>query len=344
MLRTFPLPEGMRGLQGGKMSLAFVFPGQGAQTVGMGRELAETCPAARTVFEEVDEALGENLSALIWEGDAEMLTLTENAQPALMATSMAVVRALEAEGIDVTVADYVAGHSLGEYSALCAAGAIKLADAARLLRLRGNAMQAAVPVGEGAMAAVLGLDCDAVAEVAERAARGGVCEVANENDPAQNVISGSKEAVEHAVELAKEAGAKRAVMLPVSAPFHCSLMTPAAATMARALGDIEIAEPRVPVVANVLAAEATDPSVIRSLLVDQVAGRVRWRASVEWMAGHGVQEFWELGAGRALSGMIRRTSRDANTRAIGTASEVAEAATSRQNACKAGSNQGRRHV
>ena len=311
------------------MSLAFVFPGQGAQTVGMGRDLAEACPAAKAVFEEVDEALGEKLSALVWEGDAEVLKLTENAQPALMATSMAVVRALEAEGIDVTVTDYVAGHSLGEYSALCAAGAIKLADAARLLRLRGKAMQAAVPVGEGAMAAVLGLDCDAVAEVAGRAAQGGVCQVANENDPMQNVISGSKEAVERAVELAKDAGAKRAVMLPVSAPFHCSLMAPAAAKMAQALGDVEIAQPKVPVVANVLAAQAMDPTLIRSLLVDQVAGRVRWRASVEWMAERGVTEFWELGAGKALSGMIRRTARDATTRAVGTAREVAEAAASR---------------
>ena len=312
-----------------RMSLAFVFPGQGAQTVGMGRDLATACPAARAVFEEVDEALGEKLSALVWEGDAEVLKLTENAQPALMATSMAVVRALEAEGVDVTAADYVAGHSLGEYSALCAAGAITLTDAARLLKLRGKAMQAAVPVGDGAMAAVLGLDCDAVEEVAARAAQGGVCQVANENDPMQNVISGSKEAVERAVEHAKEAGAKRAVMLPVSAPFHCSLMTPAAATMAQALGDVEIARPRVPVVANVLAADAAEPSVIRSLLVDQVAGRVRWRASVEWMAGHGVTEFWELGAGKALSGMIRRTAREAGTRAVGTAREVAEAAASR---------------
>ena len=311
------------------MSLAFVFPGQGAQTIGMGRDLAEAFPAAKAVFEEVDEALGEKLTALVWEGDAEVLKLTENAQPALMATSMAAVRALETEGIAVTVADYVAGHSLGEYSALCAAGAITLVDAARLLRLRGKAMQAAVPVGEGAMAAILGLDCDAVAEVAERATQGGVCQVANENDPMQNVISGSKEAVERAVELAKEAGAKRAVMLPVSAPFHCSLMTPAAAKMAQALGDIEIAHPKVPVVANVLAAEATDPSVIRSLLVDQVAGRVRWRSSVEWMAKHGVTEFWELGAGKALAGMIRRTVRDATTRAVGTAGEVAEAAASR---------------
>ncbi len=311
------------------MSLAFVFPGQGAQTVGMGRDLAEASQAARAVFEEVDEALGEKLSALVWEGDAEVLTLTENAQPALMATSIAAVRALEAEGVDVADAGYVAGHSLGEYSALCAAGAIALSDAARLLRLRGKAMQAAVPVGEGAMAAILGLDCDAVTEVAERAVQGGVCQVANENDPMQNVISGSREAVERAVEHARRAGARRAVMLPVSAPFHCSLMSPAAATMAQALGDIEIAQPRVPVVANVLATAATDPSLIRSLLVGQVAGRVRWRESVEWMAEHGVTEFWELGAGKALAGMIRRTVRNATTRAVGTASDVAEAVASR---------------
>ncbi len=314
------------------MGLAFVFPGQGAQAVGMGRDLAQAYPAARAVFEEVDEALGEGLSELAWEGDAEVLTLTENAQPALMATSMAAMRALEAEGVGVSDADCVAGHSLGEYSALCAAGAIRLADAARLLRLRGKAMQAAVPVGEGAMAAVLGLGCDAVAEIADRAAQDGVCQVANENDPLQNVISGSGEAVERAVTLAAEAGARRAVTLPVSAPFHCSLMAPAAARMEQALGAVEITQPRVPVVANVRAAGVTDPTLIRSLLVSQVAGRVRWRASVEWMAGRGVTEFWELGVGRALSGMIRRTVRDAKTRAVGTAGEVAEAAASRQDA------------
>jgi [acyl-carrier-protein] S-malonyltransferase len=308
------------------MSLAFVFPGQGAQTIGMGRDLAEAYPAAKAVFDEVDEALGQKLSALIWEGDAETLTLTENAQPALMATSMAAIRALETEGVEVTSAAFVAGHSLGEYSALCAAGSFTIADTARLLRIRGRAMQAAVPVGEGAMAAILGLDFATVAKIAQRATEGEVCQVANENDPMQSVVSGNRAAVERAVELAKEAGAKRALMLPVSAPFHCALMTPAAAEMARALDAVEIAEPKVPLVSNVLAAGVTNPALIRSLLVDQVSGRVRWRTSVEWMAEKGVTEFWEIGAGKALSGMIRRIEKDAVTRAVGTAADVAEAA------------------
>ena len=311
------------------MSLALVFPGQGAQTVGMGRDLAEAYPAAKAVFDEVDEALGEKLSDLVWEGDAETLTLTQNAQPALMATSMAAIRALEAEGFDVGAAAYVAGHSLGEYSALCAVGALELADTARLLRLRGEAMQRAVPVGEGAMAALLGLDSAAAEDVAEAAAEGQVCQVANENDPMQNVISGNRAAVERAVALAKEAGAKRAVMLPVSAPFHCALMTPAAAEMAEALDTVEIRDPKVPVVANVLASEVTDGTVIRSLLVDQVSSKVRWRASVEWMANQGVTEFWEVGAGKALSGMIRRIAKEAELRQVGTADGVAEAAASR---------------
>lgn len=310
------------------MSLAFVFPGQGAQTIGMGKDLADAYPAAKAVFEEVDEALGEKLSALIWEGEQETLTLTENAQPALMATSMAAMRALEAEGVDVTAADYVAGHSLGEYSALCAAGSISIADAARLLRIRGRAMQNAVPVGEGAMAAILGLSFEEVAKVAQLATKGEVCQVANENDPMQNVVSGNRAAVERAVELAKERGAKRAVMLPVSAPFHCALMTPAAAEMARALSEVDIVPPKVPVVANVLAAAVHNAALIRSLLVDQVSGRVRWRTSVEWMSHHGVTEFWEVGAGKALSGMIRRIAKDAETRQVGTAAEVAEAAAS----------------
>lgn len=308
------------------MSLAFVFPGQGAQTIGMGRDLAEAYPAAQAVFDEVDAALGEKLSALIWDGDAETLTLTQNAQPALMATSMAAVRALEAEGVSVSQAAFVAGHSLGEYSALCAAGAIGLADTARLLRLRGQAMQNAVPVGEGAMAAVLGLEIAAVEEIAAAASEAGVCEVANENDPAQTVVSGSKAGVDRAVELAKERGAKRAILLPVSAPFHCALMAPAADAMAKALSDVAIAEPAVPVVANVRAEGVRDPDTIRSLLVEQVAGRVRWSASVEWMAAQGVTSFWELGAGKALSGMIRRIARDAETRAVGTPEQVAEAA------------------
>ena len=311
------------------MSLAFVFPGQGAQTIGMGRELAEAYPAAKAVFDEVDDALGEKLSELIWDGEQETLTLTENAQPALMATSVAAVRALEAEGVPVTEAAYVAGHSLGEYSALCAAGSIGLADTARLLRIRGQAMQTAVPVGEGAMAAILGLDFDEVAKVAQMATEGEVCQVANENDPKQSVLSGNRAAVERAIELAKEAGAKRALLLPVSAPFHCALMTPAAAKMAEALAEVEVAEPKVPVVANVLAAAVQKPALIRSLLVDQVSGRVRWRTSVEWMVAHGVDQFWEVGAGKALSGMIRRIAKEAETRAIGAPSDVAEAVASR---------------
>ncbi len=308
------------------MSLAFVFPGQGAQTIGMGRDLAEAYPSAKAVFDEVDDALGEKLSELIWDGDAETLTLTENAQPALMATSLAAVRALEAEGVSVDRASFVAGHSLGEYSALCAAGAIGLADTARLLRLRGRAMQSAVPVGEGAMAAVLGLDIAAVEALAADAAEGEVCEVANENDPAQTVVSGSKSAIDRVVSMARERGAKRALPLPVSAPFHCALMQPAAEAMASALADVSINAPSVPVVANVRAEAVTDPDLIRSLLVEQVAGRVRWSSSVEWMAGQGVNAFWELGAGKALSGMIRRIAKEAETRAVGTASDVAEAA------------------
>ncbi len=304
------------------MSIAFVFPGQGAQTIGMGRDLAEAYPEARAVFDEVDEALGQKLSEVIWDGDIETLTLTENAQPALMATSMAAMAALKADGVGIERAAYVAGHSLGEYSALCAAGAISVADTARLLRIRGRAMQAAVPVGEGAMAALLGLSFEQAAKVAQMAAQGDICQLANENDPAQQVVSGNKAAVERAVELAKEAGAKRAIMLPVSAPFHCTLMVPAAAAMARALDEVDIEEPKVPLVANVLAAAVTAETLIRSLLVDQVTGRVRWRTSVEWMVEQGVTEFWEIGAGKALSGMIRRINKDSVTRTIGTPAEV----------------------
>ncbi|WP_375260153.1 ACP S-malonyltransferase [Citreimonas sp.] len=308
------------------MSLAFLFPGQGAQTIGMGRDLAQAYPAARAVFDEVDEALGEKLSALIWEGEIEQLTLTRNAQPALMATSLAALRALEAEGVGVDAATFVAGHSLGEYSALTAAGAFTVADAARLLRLRGTAMQDAVAPGDGAMAAILGLDLDAVRNLAADAAQGAVCEAANDNDPAQVVISGEKAAVERAVEAAKGAGAKRALMLPVSAPFHCALMQPAADKMAEALKSVEIRAPRVPVVANVTAEAVSDPARIRELLVEQVCSAVRWRESVAWMAGQGVAEFWEIGAGKALSGMVRRIEKGAATRTIGTAEEVKAAA------------------
>jgi len=305
------------------MSRAFVFPGQGAQTIGMGRDLAERYDVSRAVFEEVDAALGEKLSALIWEGDIETLTLTANAQPALMATSMAAMRALAFEGITVETAAFVAGHSLGEYSALCAAGSISVGDAARLLRLRGRAMQEAVPVGQGAMAAILGLDYAAVAAIAaEAAGRGEVCEAANDNDPAQVVVSGSAAAVERAAELARARGAKRALMLPVSAPFHCALMAPAARAMAEALSHVEIRAPRVPLVANVLAQAVSDPEVIRTLLVEQVTHRVRWRESVAWMAAQGVTEFWEIGAGKALSGMIRRIVPEAATRSVAGPADV----------------------
>ncbi|KIN66289.1 Malonyl CoA-acyl carrier protein transacylase [Sulfitobacter noctilucicola] len=305
------------------MSVAFVFPGQGAQTIGMGKALADAYPAAREVFAQVDEALGEKLSDLIWEGEIETLTLTENAQPALMATSMAALAAMQAEGIGLEKAAFVAGHSLGEYSALCAAGAVSLADTARLLRIRGRAMQAAVPVGQGAMAAVLGLDADAADKVAETAAQGEVCQLANENDPSQNVLSGHKSAIERAIVLAKEAGAKRALPLPVSAPFHCALMQPAADEMARALETVQFDDPAVPLVANVLATSVTDATEIKGLLVDQVTGRVRWRSSVEWMAAQGVTEFWEIGAGKALSGMIRRIAKESTCRAVGTPDDVA---------------------
>lgn len=302
---------------------AFVFPGQGAQTIGMGRMLAETWPQARAVFDEVDAALGENLSALIWEGDIETLTLTANAQPALMATSMAAMAALAAEGVTVRDAAYVAGHSLGEYSALAAAGALSLADTARLLRIRGRAMQEAVPVGQGAMAALLGLDFATATQVAAEAAQGQVCQAANDNDPAQVVVSGHRAAVERALDIAKARGAKRALLLPVSAPFHCVLMQPAADAMAAALAEVTITTPAVPLVANVRAEAVTDPDTIRALLVEQVTGSVRWRESVAWMAAQGVTDFWEIGAGKALSGMIKRIHRDAATRAIGTPEDIA---------------------
>ncbi|WP_299282297.1 ACP S-malonyltransferase [uncultured Tateyamaria sp.] len=304
------------------MSVAFVFPGQGAQTIGMGRDLAQAYPAAQAVFDEVDDALGEKLSALIWEGDAGTLTLTQNAQPALMATSMAAMRALDAEGVGIDRAAFVAGHSLGEYSALCAAGALSIADTARLLRTRGRAMQEAVPVGVGAMAALLGLDFEAVTEVAAEAAEGEVCQAANDNDPGQVVVSGHKAAVERAIELAKAKGAKRAVLLPVSAPFHCALMEPAAAVMAEALSTVTFDAPAVPVVTNVQAEAVGDPDQLREMLVQQVTGSVRWRESVAWMGAQGVTEMWEVGAGKALSGMIRRIDRSISSRAVGTPDDV----------------------
>jgi [acyl-carrier-protein] S-malonyltransferase len=305
------------------MKRAYVFPGQGAQVIGMGRDLAESYPAARAVFEEVDAALGENLSGMIWDGVISDLTLTANAQPALMATSIAALRAMEAEGFGMDRAAFVAGHSLGEYSALCAAGALGLADTARLLRLRGAAMQEAVPVGAGAMAAILGLDLEAVIAVAEEAAGGEVCQAANDNDPAQVVVSGSYAAVERAVEIAKARGAKRAMLLPVSAPFHCALMGPAAEAMEAALAEVEISAPTVPLVSNVKAEAVSDPDEIRRLLVEQVTGRVRWRESVLWMAGQGVGEIIEIGAGKALSGMVRRIDKEIATRNVGSPADVA---------------------
>jgi [acyl-carrier-protein] S-malonyltransferase len=307
---------------------AFVCPGQGAQSIGMGKDLAEAYPAAKAIFQEVDDALGESLSSLIWDGDIETLTLTQNAQPALMATSMAAFRALEAEGVTISAANYVAGHSLGEYSALAMAGALSVTDTARLLRLRGQAMQAAVPVGVGAMAALLGLDFDAVTEVAAEAAQGEVCQAANDNDPGQVVVSGHKAAVERAVEIAKARGAKRAVLLPVSAPFHCALMAPAADKMAEALANTIISAPAVPVVANVRAEAISDPDTIRQLLVEQVTGSVRWRESVQWMASQGVTDIWEIGAGKALSGMIRRIEKSINCSAVGTSDDAKTAAES----------------
>lgn len=304
------------------MSRAFVFPGQGAQTIGMGRALAEAYPAAKAVFDEVDEALGEKLSSLIWEGDIAELTLTQNAQPALMATSIAALRALETEGIGIEAADFVAGHSLGEYSALCAAKSLALSDTARLLRIRGRAMQEAVPVGVGAMAALLGLDFEAATEVAAEAAQGEICQAANDNDPAQVVVSGHKAAVERAVEIAKAKGAKRALMLPVSAPFHCALMQPAAHVMAEALAAVVVDNPVVPVVVNVRAEAVMEADRIRDLLVAQVTGSVRWRESVLWMVAAGVTEYWEIGAGKALSGMIKRIVKGVETRAVGAPEDV----------------------
>jgi [acyl-carrier-protein] S-malonyltransferase len=305
------------------MTAALTFPGQGSQAVGMGKAIAEAFPAASAVFEEVNEALGENLSGLIFEGPLDTLTLTANAQPALMAVSLAAMRALEAEGLVLDqAAAYVAGHSLGEYSALAAAGSLSIADAARLLRIRGKAMQAAVPVGEGAMAALLGLDFETAKAVAAEAAGDDVCEAANDNGPGQVVISGSRAAIERALEIARANGAKRAILLPVSAPFHCRLMQPAADAMAEALAGIKIAVPRVPIVANVLAAPIQDPDAIRARLVEQVTGMVRWRESVEWLAANGVDCLVEVGAGKVLSGLAKRIAPAAATLTVGQPEDV----------------------
>ena len=308
------------------MSIAFVFPGQGSQAVGMGAGLAEAFPAAKAVFDEVDDALGQKLSTLMWEGPEADLTLTENAQPALMAVSLAAMRGLETKGFTLpgNVA-YVAGHSLGEYSALAASGALSLGDTARLLKTRGQVMQAAVPVGEGAMAALLGADLSQAQELAEAAAQGDCCQAANDNAPGQVVISGKKTAIERAVALAPKFGARRAVLLPVSAPFHCALMQPAADAMAEALCGVTISEPAVPVVANVLAEPITDPEAIRTRLVEQVTGMVRWRETMQFLAGNGVNAVYEVGAGRVLTGMARRLE-GVEARSVGTPEELESAA------------------
>ena len=306
------------------MARAFVFPGQGSQAVGMGLELAEAFPTARYIFQEVDDALDQPLSQLIFEGPEEELILTENAQPALMAVSVATARVLEEQGA-FTLAEqgaFVAGHSLGEYSALAAAGALSVEAAALLLKARGRAMQQAVPVGTGAMAALLGLELEAVREVAGEAAQGEVCEPANDNAPGQIVVSGHKAAVERAVALARDRGARRAVMLPVSAPFHCALMQPAAEEMAARLADVEMAAPAPPLVANVTASAVTEPQDIRQRLVEQVTAMVRWRESVEYMRDHGVGDFVELGAGKVLSGLVRRVDRGLSASAIGEPGEL----------------------
>ncbi|PZQ83351.1 MAG: [acyl-carrier-protein] S-malonyltransferase [Ancylobacter novellus] len=307
------------------MSSALVFPGQGSQAVGMGRALADNFAVARAVFEEVDEALGEKLSAIMWDGPIETLTLTANTQPALMAASMAALRVLEAEaGVNLARdAAFVAGHSLGEYSALAAAGSLSLADTARLLRLRGTAMQAATPVGTGAMAAILGLDFDKVAAVAAEAAQGEVCEVANDNAPGQVVVSGHAAAVERACEIAKREGASRAILLTVSAPFHCSLIASAADAMREALAKVAVHAPKVPLVANVTAAPVTDPNEIRALLVKQVTSTVRWRESVTFMAEQGVTRLVEIGTGKVLSGLTKRIARQVASANVGTPEEVA---------------------
>jgi [acyl-carrier-protein] S-malonyltransferase len=307
------------------MAVAFVFPGQGSQAVGMGKTLADNFAAARMVFDEVDTALGENLSRTAFEGPADALMLTENAQPALMAVSLAVMRVLEAEaGLDLARdARFVAGHSLGEYSALAAAGAFSLADAARLLRTRGRAMQKAVPVGVGAMAALLGLDFDTAAAAAAEAAQGQVCQAANDNGGGQVVVSGDRAAVERAVEIAKGKGAKRAMLLPVSAPFHCALMQPAAEVMTEALGQVAVKAPVVPVVANVVAKPIQDPAEIVRALVAQVTGTVRWRESVSAMAQAGAERFYEAGSGKVLSGLIKRIAESATASAIGSADDIA---------------------
>jgi len=304
-------------------SIAFTFPGQGSQAVGMGKDLAEAYPEARAVFDEVDEALGQKLSDIMWNGPEETLTLTANAQPALMAVSMAAIRVLEARGLKLAdhVA-YVAGHSLGEYSALCAAGTFSLADTARLLRIRGDAMQSAVPVGQGAMAAIIGLEQSDVDAVCTEARAAGVCQIANDNGGGQLVISGSRAAVEKAAALATEKGAKRAIMLPVSAPFHSDLMAPAADAMRHALDKVEKKNPVVPVVANVRAAPVFDADEIAQLLVTQVTGQVRWRETVEWFGANGITTLYEIGSGKVLTGLARRIDKNISGVAVNTPADI----------------------
>ena len=306
------------------MARAFIFPGQGSQDVGMGKALAEAFPAARAVFDEVDDALGQKLSTIIWDGPKDALTLTENAQPALMAVSMAVMRVLEQEkGFSLAGnVKFVAGHSLGEYSALAAAGAFSLADTARLLKLRGQAMQKAVPVGVGAMAALLGVGIDAAEKVAAEAAQGDVCQVANDNDPTQIVLSGHKSAIDRVAEIGKKYGVRRAVPLPVSAPFHCALMQPAADAMAEALANVTVNTPVVPLIANVLAAPVSDPDEIKKRLVEQVTGTVRWRECVAAMADNGVTEFYEIGAGKVLAGLVKRIAPGSSAQSLGTPADI----------------------
>jgi len=307
------------------MAVAFIFPGQGSQSVGMGKALADSFPEARAVFEEVDEALGEKLSAVIWEGPEEKLTLTANAQPALMAVSMAVIRVMQAHGLVLAGrVSYVAGHSLGEYSALCAAGTFSIGDAARLLRIRGNAMQEAVPAGEGAMAAVIGLEQEPLEAVCAEASAFGPCQIANDNGGGQIVISGARAAVEKAAGLAGERGARRAIMLPVSAPFHSALMRPASEAMRVALAKVDMLDPVVPVISNVRARPVSDAAMIADLLVEQVTGRVRWRESVEWLAESGVDTFWEIGAGKVLTGLSRRIVAGVTASPVGTPGEIRE--------------------
>lgn len=305
---------------------AFIFPGQGSQAVGMGKALAENFAAARNVFAEVDEALGQKLSAVIFNGPEAELTLTANAQPALMAVSLATLRVMEAQGL--VLADkiaYVAGHSLGEYSALCAAGVFSLAETAKLLRIRGNAMQAAAPAGCGAMAAIIGLDNAAIAALCRAAAAFGLCQIANDNGGGQTVISGEKQAVEAAVELAREQGAKRALLLPVSAPFHSALMAPAAAVMSEALAQAAMRAPAVPLIANISVKPETEIDALARLLVEQVTGQVRWRETMEWFAAHNVTELYEIGAGRVLTGLAKRIDKNLSCMAVGSAEDIEKA-------------------